>query len=48
MDFGAAGTLGLRAVWALSLPGKVAPDSAGIMIHDTVRNIMKECDRWKS
>jgi len=48
IDFAAAGTLGLRAVWALSLPGETAPVSAGDMILDTVRNIMKERLEWKN
>jgi len=47
MDFAAASALGLKAVWALSLPGQVAPVSAAAMIHDTVCNILKECGRWK-
>jgi dipicolinate synthase subunit A len=46
-DFAAASALGLRAVWALSLPGQVAPVSAAATIHDTVCNILKECGRWK-
>ena len=48
MDFAAAGALGLRAVWALSLPGEVAPISAGGMILDTIRNIVKERHEWKN
>lgn len=42
MDFGAASQLGLKAVWALSLPGKVAPKTAGRMIGKTICNILKE------
>lgn len=41
-DFPAASRLGVRAVWALSLPGKVAPVSAGAIIRDTIYNIIKE------
>ena len=42
MDFAAASRLGVKAVWALSLPGEVAPYSAGAMIRDTVYNILTE------
>ena len=42
VDFGMAKRLGLRAVWALSLPGKVAPITAGDIIKDTVLNILRE------
>ena len=48
LDFEAAGALGLHAIWALSLPGQVAPVSAGAMIRDTVLNIMKEQTQWKN
>jgi len=42
MDFIAAGNLGLRAVWALSLPGKVAPVTSGIVIKNTIYNMLLE------
>ncbi len=42
VDFEMAKRLGLRAVWALSLPGKVAPITAGDIIKDTVLNILRE------
>jgi dipicolinate synthase subunit A len=42
VDFAAAGRLGVRAMWALSLPGECAPRSAAGMILDTVENIIKE------
>jgi len=42
MDFAAAGRLGVHAVWALSLPGEVAPVSAGKIIRDTIYNILSE------
>ena len=35
VDLGAAGKLGLTVIWALSLPGKVAPVTAGAAIRDT-------------
>lgn len=42
VDFDAASRLGVRVLWALSLPGEVAPDSAGAMIRDTIYNILTE------
>jgi dipicolinate synthase subunit A len=42
MDFTAASKLGVKAVWALSLPGEVAPVTSGRIIKDTVYNILKE------
>lgn len=42
VDLAGAAALGVRVVWALSLPGKVAPVSAGRYIMDTVYHIMEE------
>ncbi|MCI7768524.1 MAG: dipicolinate synthase subunit DpsA [Oscillospiraceae bacterium] len=42
MDMDAAGRLGLRAIWALSLPGKTAPVSSGRIIGKTIENILRE------
>ena len=42
VDFAAAARLGVHAVWALSLPGEVAPVSAGEIIRDTIYNILRE------
>ncbi len=42
VDFGMAKDLGIKAIWALSLPGKVAPISAGEIIKDTIMNVMEE------
>lgn len=42
VDFDIAKQLGLNVVWALSLPGKVAPITAGEIILDTIINIMDE------
>ena len=42
VDLDAAATLGVRVIWALSLPGKVAPVTAGRYIKDTVYHIMEE------
>lgn len=42
VDFEAAARLGVKAIWALSLPGKVAPVSSGRYIRDTIYNILHE------
>ena len=42
MDFNAASRLGVKAVWALSLPGEVAPVTSGAIIRDTIYNILQE------
>lgn len=42
VDFDTARTLGVRAIWALSLPGRVAPLSAGATIKQTVLNMLAE------
>lgn len=42
VDLGAAGELGLTVVWALSLPGKVAPITAGAAIKSTIYNMLRE------
>lgn len=42
IDFAIANKLGLKTIWALSLPGKVAPISAGKIIFDTINNIEAE------
>ncbi len=42
VDLAGAAALGVHVVWALSLPGKVAPVSAGRYIMDTVYHIMEE------
>ena len=42
IDFSESSRLGLKAIWALSLPGEVAPASTGRAIKDTVYNIIKE------
>jgi dipicolinate synthase subunit A len=42
MDFTAASKLGVKAVWALSLPGEVAPVTSGAIIRDTIYNILNE------
>ena len=42
MDKKAAKEKGLQLVWALSLPGKVAPTTTAEFIKDTIYNILKE------
>lgn len=42
VDFEKAKAIGLKTIWALSLPGKVAPVSAAKFIKDTVYNIIDE------
>lgn len=42
VDFKIAEKLGVKTIWALSLPGKVAPDTAGDIILNTVLNIIRE------
>lgn len=42
VDFEKAKQLGIRFIWALSLPGKVAPVTAAKFIRDTVYNIIEE------
>ncbi|CZT56984.1 dipicolinate synthase subunit DpsA [Solibaculum mannosilyticum] len=42
VDFETAGRLGVKTIWALSLPGKTAPWTAGAIIKDTILNIIEE------
>jgi dipicolinate synthase subunit A len=42
IDLTAAQQLGIRCIWALSLPGKVAPFTSGEIILDTIYNILEE------
>lgn len=42
VDLAAAGALGLTVIWALALPGKVAPVTAGAAIRDTIYNMLRE------
>lgn len=41
-DFKAAEAFGLKAKWALGLPGKIAPLTAGDIIRRTIYNIIEE------
>jgi dipicolinate synthase subunit A len=42
VDFAAAARLGVKTVWALSLPGKTAPVTAGLAIRTAIYNILTE------
>lgn len=42
VDFDRAKALGIKVIWALSLPGKVAPVTAANFIKQTVYNIIEE------
>ena len=44
VDFEVAKELGLRVIWALSLPGRIAPVTAGTIIKDTIINILRELE----
>lgn len=42
VDFDAAHDLGLNCIWALGLPGKVAPRTASAILRDTLYRIIRE------
>lgn len=42
VDMTAAAELGVKVIWALSLPGKVAPVTSGKIIRDTIYHIVQE------
>ena len=42
VDLEAAARLGRNVIWALSLPGKVAPTTAGAAIKNTIYNMLHE------
>lgn len=42
IDFTGAKELNRTAIWALSLPGKVAPLTAGLIIKDTILHLLQE------
>lgn len=44
VDFDEARRRGIKVIWALSLPGKVAPDTAGDIISGTILNILEEME----
>ena len=45
VDVNAAKALGIRAIWALSLPGKYAPVTAGQIIGETVLSYMENREK---
>lgn len=44
IDFVAAEELGLRALWATSLPGKYAPESAGKILAETLTGLLEDLE----
>ncbi|MBO5504861.1 MAG: dipicolinate synthase subunit DpsA [Clostridia bacterium] len=44
VDFDSAKILGKKVIWALSLPGKIAPKTAGEIIAETLSNIINELE----
>ena len=44
VDLEEAARLGVKVIWALSLPGKVAPVTAGRCIRDTIYHILHELE----
>ena len=44
VDMEAAGRLGVPVIWALSLPGKVAPVTAARAIRQTIYHILEELE----
>lgn len=44
LDFEYAKIKGIKTVWALSLPGKTAPHTAGLIIKNTIYNILTELE----
>ena len=45
VGFDTAKRMGLKVIWALSLPGKVAPITSGTIIKDTIVNMIRERGR---
>lgn len=48
VDFEEAKNLGIKTIWALSLPGKTAPISSGEIIYTTICNIIEEEQHGKN
>lgn len=44
VDFDVAEKLKIKTIWALSLPGKVAPNTAGDYVAETINNIINEME----
>ena len=47
VDMIAAEALGIRTIWATALPGKCAPESAGIILGETIHSIILDAS-WRS
>lgn len=47
IDFDAAAELRIKTIWALSLPGRVAPKTAGAIIRTAIVNMLREASEWK-
>ena len=47
VDFACANKYGVKVIWALSLPGKIAPRTAGRIIKTTILNILSELEGKK-
>lgn len=45
VDFNGAKKYGLKVIWATALPGKVAPETSGKIISETIFNILSEQSR---
>lgn len=43
-DLKAAAELGIKVIWARGLPGKVAPLTAGHILHETITHILQEVE----
>lgn len=46
VDFAAAKDMNKKVIWALGIPGKVAPVTSGKIIYETLSSIMKEKGVW--
>ncbi len=47
VDFEAARDIGVKVIWALSLPGKASPVTAGKIIKDSILNIFDEFEDYQ-
>ena len=45
VDMTVVAELGIRSIWATALPGKCAPESAGIILGETVHTILLDASR---
>ena len=45
VDFECARRMGLKVIWATALPGKVAPETSGKIITETIFNIISETEK---